>query len=91
MRVGGVVALDLRPHDTSYSEDGHELTHKLKCLTYAPAGVDVMIHISPRQFADFQGLNYLRREGQHLGSVTFHCEDAETVADWVKALRGKGL
>ena len=83
--IGGVVALDLRKLDDYYSE--REAEGKLKRLTHAPAGADVEIHVKARQMPIFQGLDYLRREGSHLGSITVHCEDAGTVASWVKALR----
>lgn len=85
--IGGVVALDLRKLDDYYSESEREAESKLKMLSYAPAGADIEIHVKARQMPIFQGLDYLRHHGTHLGSITVHCEDAGTVASWVKALR----
>lgn len=85
--IGGVVTLDLRDIDDYYSESEREAGTKLKNLIYAPAGAAVEIHVKARQMPIFQGLDYLRRHGSHLGSINVHCEDADTVTSWVKALR----
>ena len=87
MRVNGAVTLDLRDLDDYHAESDRDGSHKLKNLVYAPAGADVHIYVKPRQLALFQGLDYIRRHGDHLGAITIHSEDATTVSSWVKALR----
>lgn len=83
MNVDGAVTIDLRVIGE------HEVLRGVQSAVYAPTGASVEFLVSPSQWPPFQGVRYLRENGQHLGQVTVKCPDPDTVRQWVGALRGE--
>lgn len=82
-RIGGSVAIDLRV------EDDHKIDRLIQGAASAPAGAEVAFSVRPRQFTPYWSIGYLRVHGAHLGAITVHCSDPDTIKLWVLALRGE--
>ena len=98
-RVFGRVRLDLAKYhkpldperfystrDARESND-QEVTRRLQSLTAAPTGVEVVLLVAEGQRPPWTGVQYVRQECGHLGSITVECEDPPTSAAWLWALR----
>ena len=88
-RVFGRVRLDLAKY---YARDfrgncEHEVTRRLQSLTGAPNGVQVVLAVAEGQSPPWAGVQYVRRECGHLGSIMVECEDSATSAAWLSALK----
>lgn len=81
-RIGGTPLIDLR------TADGHAMTRLIQSAAHAPAGVDIILWVSPRAWPPHSALAYLWEHGQHLGSINV-MSDTETIKVWVAALRGE--
>ncbi len=88
--LGGLVTLDLRTHDSGYPQDHRDASRKLKDTASAPAGVDVVIQVNPKQIQPHEGLRYLGENRAHLGSIKVDCSDWDTIFSWLRTLRGEG-
>lgn len=88
MRINGTVRLDLAALDDGRMfSNTHAVERLIQEAAYAPVGADVVLVVKKRQYAPAQALDFLRREGQHLGSVTVECTDPDTITRWVAQLR----
>lgn len=83
MKISGSVHIDL----TDLEDNDHKVDRAVQEATFAPAGADIFFAVSRRQMPSFIGLQYLHENGQHLGSVTFECDDPDTIRHWCDALR----
>lgn len=83
MRVHGAVAIDLRV------DDEFAVLRAVQTAAYAPAGAEVEFLIKPGQWPPYQGVQYLREHGDHLGRIVVKCSDATTARTWIAALRGE--
>ena len=82
-RIGGSLAIDLR------IDDDHKVDRLIQQAAHAPAGADVAFSVRPRQLTPYWAIAYLREHGTHLGGITVHCSDPDTIKLWVLALRGE--
>lgn len=88
MRITGTVRLDLASLDVgSTFGDTHAVERLIQEAAYAPPGADIVFVVKRRQYAPQWALDYLRSEGQHLGSITVECSDPDTITRWVAQLR----
>ena len=89
LQATGRVRLDLDTHRANGFEVDREVVRKLKSLSFAPAGAEVVLAVRPAQLWPGEGIAYVRDCCRHLGTVTVECSDPETVREWVLALRGE--
>lgn len=88
-RVFGRVRLDLAKY---YARDfrgdrDQEVTRRLQSLTGAPNGVQVLLSVAEGQRPPWVGIQYVRQECGHVGSIMVECEDPGTSAAWLWALK----
>ncbi|MGN6600697.1 MAG: hypothetical protein ACTHMW_15625, partial [Actinomycetes bacterium] len=80
--IRGRISIDLRGlyPDSVWPESPEDIIRRsLDDAIYAPAGADVEILVSPKQYAPIYALRKLTDLGSHLGSVTVICSEPETV------------
>jgi hypothetical protein len=83
MKVDGAVTIDLRLGDE------YAVMRAVQTAAYAPTGAHVEFIVEPNQWPPFQGVQYLREHGKHLGRIAVKCADPVTVRRWIFALRGE--
>lgn len=66
----------------------HEAFRALQRLTEAPPGASVSIVVSPGSHPNVMGLQYLRDQGRHLGTIEVESSDPHTVRAWYQCLAG---
>ncbi len=88
--ITGTIVLDLRPTDPDDWQD-RTATRALWDLTMAPTGAHVVLVVARGQYVDPQIGHVLRTQAAHLGVVTVQCDDAETIARWIKMLHATEL
>ena len=89
LQANGRVRLDLGTNRANGFEAEYQVVRKLKSLSFAPAGAEVVLAVLPAQLWPGEGIAYVRDCCRHLGTVTVECSDPETVREWVLALRGE--
>lgn len=91
MKINGTVTIDLTKIPGDDYDSSRRRDRAVQEATWAPAGADVVFVIERRTIPAFEGLEWLRQHGQHLGSVTFSCSDPDTIHRWVSRLRGEAI
>lgn len=79
------MVLDVGRLDAGWRTD-HGLNRLVQSATEAPPGAVVVLTVAPGQLPPFGALAYLRRHGDHLGSVRVESSCPRTVSEWVAAL-----
>ena len=88
--ITGTIVLDLRPTDPDDLQD-RAAARAVWDLAMAPAGAHVVLVVARGQYVDPQIGHVLRTQAAHLGVVTVQCDDAETIARWIKMLHATVL
>lgn len=86
MKISGRVHIDLAVLDEGRWGDDRPVQRALQEATWAPPGAEVVFKVKRRQFPPPSGMEWLKSHGQHLGSVTFDCDDPDTIRDWIDRL-----
>lgn len=90
-RIGGRIRVDLR-RLAEESLVGQAAGRIVWCaISDAPAGAELVLVVACRQMVDDEATGTVRCYGRHLSSVTVECDDASTIAQWCRALRGEDV
>lgn len=80
--VNGRLLVDLRG-----IHDNHLLWRTVQSVVDGPQGADVVVVVDDSPWLAADGIEYVRANGTHLGSITVEGADPDVVRRWVSALR----
>lgn len=87
MITRGRVVIDCRPRPEDEDDDwlGQATARLVQTAAYVPAGADVVLIVGEKQHP--AGIDYLVREGAHIGTLTVESSCSTAVGRWLQAIR----